>query len=215
MKIIDLTHWIEPGMPVYPGTEAPVLEAAHTIAQHGFAEKKLSIYSHVGTHMDAPAHMLAEGRTLDSYPISSFFGRAVLADFSARRLGRIELADLLPYARQLQGVQFLILKTGWGARWGSPDYYKDFPALSPAAADWLVQTGVRGLGTDTISIDLIDDLAFPVHLRIFAAELFAIENLANLDLLPAEFDLGCFPLAIRAADGAPARVAAWVEDSLG
>lgn len=212
MKIIDLTHWIEAGMPVYPGTESPILEEANTIARDGFAEKKLSLYSHVGTHMDAPAHMLAGGRTLDSYPIASFYGRAVLADFSEKRLARIELADLQPYAQRLQAAQFLILRTGWGERWGSPSYFKDFPALSAGAADWLVQTGVRGLGTDAISIDRIDDPAFPVHQRIFAAGFFAIENLANLAQLPDAFNLGCFPLAVRAADGAPARVVAWIDE---
>ena len=210
MKIIDLTHWIEPGMPVYPGTAAPVLEEANTIARDGFAEKKLSLNSHVGTHMDAPAHMLPGGRTLDSYPVDLFWGRAVLADFSPRRLEWIELEDLLPFAPLLQAAQFLILRTGWGERWGTPAYFEGFPALSAGAADWLVKSGVRGLGTDAISIDRIDDPAFPVHQRIFEAGLFAIENLANLHLLPVEFSLGCFPLAIRDADGAPARVVAWI-----
>jgi arylformamidase len=212
MKIVDLTHWIEPGMPVFPGTEPPLLAEESSIARDGFAEKKLLLYSHTGTHLDAPAHMLVEGRTLDSYPIASFTGRAVMADFSACRLERIELSLLLPYAERLEKARFLILRTGWGNRWGQAAYFEDFPALSAQAADWLVQTGIAGLGTDAISIDRIYDPDFPIHRRIFSAGLFAIENLANLDQLPAEFTLGCFPLAIRSADGAPSRVVAWVDE---
>ena len=67
-------------MPVYPGTEPPILEEANTITRDGFAEKKLSLFSHTGTHMDAPAHMIPNGRTLDSYPVEEFFGRAVMLD---------------------------------------------------------------------------------------------------------------------------------------
>ena len=210
MKMVDLTHPIEAGMPVFPGTETPVLAEANTIARDGFAEKKLSLYSHTGTHMDAPAHMIPGGRTLDSYPIESFFGRAVLLDFSARELEGIELADLLPYAGDLQGARFLVVRTGWGSRWGSPAYFAGFPALSAEAAGWLARSGVDGLGTDAISIDRMDDPAFPVHHVLLGAGLFAVENLANLELLPAHFEMGCFPMAIREADGAPARVVAWI-----
>ncbi len=210
MQLVDLTHPIEEGMPVYPGTEPPILAQANTIAQDGFAEKKLSLYSHTGTHMDAPAHMIPGGRTLDSYPVEQFFGRAVMVDFSACSQDRVELADLQPYAALLPGARFFILRTGWGSRWGSPAYFTGFPALSPHAAAWLAGSGIAGLGTDAISIDCMDDHAFPVHHAILGAGLFAIENLANLEKLPGVFDLGVFPLAIHAADGAPTRAVAFI-----
>ena len=62
--IIDLTHTITPEMPVYPGTVPPVLESAGTLANRGWRETRLAISSHSGTHMDAPAHILADGSTL-------------------------------------------------------------------------------------------------------------------------------------------------------
>ena len=68
MKMLDLTHCITLEMPVYPGTEPPRLTAACTMEKDGFRETLLEMYSHTGTHMDAPAHMLPNGRTLDDFP---------------------------------------------------------------------------------------------------------------------------------------------------
>ena len=63
MKIIDLTHTISEDMPVYPGTEPPVLKPANTYEKDGFRETLLSLYSHTGTHVDPPAHLFADRAT--------------------------------------------------------------------------------------------------------------------------------------------------------
>ena len=80
MKMLDLTHCITPEMPVYPGTEPPRLTAACTMEKDGFRETLLEMYSHTGTHMDAPAHMLPKGRTLDDFPAETFAGRGFVLD---------------------------------------------------------------------------------------------------------------------------------------
>ena len=68
MRVLDLTHTIAENMPVYPGTETPIFAGANTYEKDGFKETMLSMFSHTGTHMDAPAHMLLDGAALDSYP---------------------------------------------------------------------------------------------------------------------------------------------------
>ena len=65
MTVIDLTHTIREDMPVYPGTEQPRLTTACTVSQCGYRETLLHMYSHTGTHMDAPAHMIDGALTLD------------------------------------------------------------------------------------------------------------------------------------------------------
>ena len=67
MTVIDLTHTIREDMPVYPGTEPPRLTTACTVSQCGYRETLLHMYSHTGTHMDAPAHMMDGAPTLDSF----------------------------------------------------------------------------------------------------------------------------------------------------
>ena len=80
MNVIELTHTIQGDMPVYPGTEKPVLTTACTIRDAGYRETILHMYSHTGTHMDAPAHMIELGRTLDAFPAETFVGPGFVLD---------------------------------------------------------------------------------------------------------------------------------------
>ena len=80
MKVIDLTHVIEEKMPVYPGTETPRLEPANTYEKDGFQETRISMFSHIGTHMDPPAHLFPQRTTLDCFPPEQFIGKAIVID---------------------------------------------------------------------------------------------------------------------------------------
>mgnify|MGYP000476531339 CR=1 FL=1 len=80
MTAHELTHTIRNDMPVYPGTEQPRLTTACTVSQCGYRETLLHMYSHTGTHMDAPAHMLPNGRTLDDFPAETFAGRGFVLE---------------------------------------------------------------------------------------------------------------------------------------
>ncbi len=206
-KIIDLTHLIEPDMPVFPGTEPPIFIPANTIEKDGFAEKRISFFSHTGTHVDSPAHMLAGGKTLDNYDVSTFVGQAFLLDATDCPGGYINLEQLLPFKEQIQNSNLLVIRTGWSKYWGKESYFEGFPALTPESAEWIVAQGIRGIGIDAISIDQMG-LDFPVHNILFASGVLVIENLTNLDLLEQEFTFIYLPLKIIDADGAPARAIA-------
>ena len=80
MNMLDLTQPICHNMSVFPGTPAPELTNLYTMDRHGFRERRLCLTSHTGTHMDAPAHMLQGGKTLDQHPVSAFTGRAYVLD---------------------------------------------------------------------------------------------------------------------------------------
>ena len=80
MRVIDLTHTIREKMPVYPGTEPPVLAPANSYERDGFKETKLTFFSHTGTHMDPPAHLFPGRTTLDQFPPEQFIGRALVID---------------------------------------------------------------------------------------------------------------------------------------
>ena len=91
MKAIDLTHIITEDMPVYPGTEPPKLTPANSYERDGFKETLLSLYTHTGTHIDPPAHIFPDGRTLDEFPPEQFIGKALVIskDTARRRVRRI------------------------------------------------------------------------------------------------------------------------------
>ncbi len=211
-RLIDLTHPIHPSMPVYPGTEPPVFQQANTLEKDGFAEKRLSLFTHTGTHMDAPAHIMPEGRTLDSYEASHFVGPARVIDLGYRADQRILPEDLHPLAEELEQLDFLIFRTGWSAHWGSSRYFRGFPTLTVEAAEWLVRFDLKGAGIDAISFDPVDDPTLPVHQTLLGADWVLVENLTHLDRLSKnQFTFSCLPLHLADADGSPIRAVAYEE----
>ena len=205
-EIIDLTHSIFEGMPVYPGTEPPVLKTECTIEDIGFLEKKITLFSHTGTHMDAPAHLIKDAKTLDNLPIDQFYGKALLLDFTRIEGSIIKLDDLEPYKVDIEKVDFVLLYTGWSSYWGSEKYFKDYPALSYDAAKFLGKFSLKGIGLDTISADKIDTVKYEVHNSFLQNNTVIIENLTNLNLLSGkQFIFSCFPMSFENADGSPVR----------
>lgn len=208
MKVYDLTHTIQNDMPVYPGTEQPKLTTACTIEAVGYRETLLHMFSHTGTHMDAPAHMLLDGAALDSYPGEKFAGTAVVVD--CRERGSISLPLLQSY--NLDGVDFVLFCTGWDKKWGSPDYYEGFPCLTADAAAYLATLPLKGVGEDTISLDPCDSVDFPNHITLLGAGLVNTENLKELDaLLGKEFIFITLPLKFESADGCSCRAVAMLD----
>jgi kynurenine formamidase len=212
MKIIDLTHAISPNMPVYPGTEPPVFITGCSIDDIGFLEKKITFYSHTGTHIDAPAHLIKGSKTLDLLPIEHFYGKAFLLNVTNIKNRPIGIKEFEPYQDMLKQVEFLLIQTGWRRYWGSEKYFSGYPVLSPEAADWLSRFGLKGLGLDTISADEADTRDFPVHKAFLQNDAIIIENLTNLEQLPYNpFIFSCFPLSFEDADGSPVRALAFIE----
>ena len=209
MNVIDLTHRISETMPVYPGTQGPKIIDATTIEGDGFAEKLITFYSHTGTHMDAPGHMIAGAKTLDQFEVDCFVGSATIVDTRACVGGAIDLGYLERHWDSIRGKDFVIFRTGWSARWGQVSYFADFPLLTGEAAEGLAGLGLKGIGVDVISVDKVDSRHFPIHNTLFRAGLLIVENLANLASVDAPvFTFSCLPLNFTACDGSPVRAVA-------
>ena len=113
MRVIDLTHTIREGMPVYPGTEPPVLAAANSYEKDGFKETMLSMFSHTGTHVDPPAHLFAGRTTLDAFPPEQFIGRALVIDCRDLPEGAaITMDRVRPYGDKARQADFLLFNLG-------------------------------------------------------------------------------------------------------
>jgi kynurenine formamidase len=132
-----------------------------------------------------------------------------MLNLAGRKNRIIDIKELEAHQEKIGGVEFLLLNTGWGRYWGEPKYFRDYPVLSLAAAAWLAELGMKGIGLDTISADEIDSTDLPVHKAFLVKEILIIENLANLDQLPDnQFAFSCFPLYFENADGSPVRAVA-------
>lgn len=209
MKIIDLTQNINEIMPVYPGTDRPSITNATTIENEGFAEKLIKMYSHTGTHIDAPAHMLQNGSTLDNFNVDKFIGKAIIIDCEVQKITKNLIMSNI---EQKGNIDFIILNTGWSSKWGIDDYFYNFPILEADASSYISQLGLKGIGLDCISIDAVGSDKMENHIKIFNSNMIIIENLCNLDqLVNKEFIFSSLPLKIENSDGSPTRAIAILE----
>lgn len=212
MKVIDLTHVIREGMPVYPGTEPPVFEPAGTYERDGYKETRISMFTHTGTHMDPPSHIFPNRTTLDAFPPDQFIGKALVIDCTDLNDGDpITMSCLSRYDDKVQKADFLLFYLGWDARWGTDAYFGDYPCIDDAVMDFILDGDYKGIGFDVIGLDPIDDAELPRHKRLFASkDIVNIENLCNLGLCGDDlFWFSCFPLKIADSDGSPIRAIAW------
>ena len=209
MEIIDLSHRLETGMPVFPGTPSPTFSTPFTVEKDGFKETHLDILTHVGTHIDCPAHMLESDITTDNVPLDRFYGKATVID--CRKLETLEITHeyLQKHEQNIINSDFVLLRTDHSDWWGTDKYFSPFPTLTVEAAQYLVEKGVKGIGLDVISIDAVDAKKYIIHEIILGNKISIIENLTNLKDLPiSEFYFSALPLKIKEGDGSPVRAVA-------
>ncbi|MCI2058091.1 MAG: cyclase family protein [Oscillibacter sp.] len=212
--IIDLTHTIKPDMPMYPGSPAPVMTTTATLLRNGYHETLMQLSSHAGTHMDAPSHLLQNGFSLDVVPVSQFYGRAAVLDVSELGEGGVITEKFLRARNEdLLSADFVLFYTGWEKKWDSPDYFGKFPVPDTDAARYLVSCGLKGIGTDALSVDPLDSRDLPVHRVLLGGGLVIVECLCLRKIIGRE-DVMFFslPLKFGEADGAPVRAVAEFRD---
>ncbi|WP_321329654.1 cyclase family protein [uncultured Ilyobacter sp.] len=210
MKIVDLTYMINENMPVFPGSEKPKFENIGVLEKDGFDEKKITIYSHTGTHMDAPRHILADSKGLDDFSPEKFIGKGIVVD--ARGKSDITLELLSKYETEIEKSDFVLINTGWDRYWGEDRYYRGFPTMTIEAAQWIACKKIKGLGIDAISVDPVDSSALPNHNILLKKEILIIENLKIPEKLHGkEFLFSALPLKVENSDGSPIRAVAILE----
>ena len=214
MTVFDLTHTISENMPVYPGTEPPMLAVPCTVEKNGFMETLLHMFSHTGTHMDAPSHLFENGKTLEHFDVSQFVGSAIVIDCSELTDGdRIGMDYIERNRENAEMADFLLFRTDWDKKWGTEDYFGAFPCITSEVADFIVASGKKGVGLDVISIDPISDSKLGNHRKILSQNtIVIIENLCNLKSVgDGLFTFIASPLKFENSDGAPTRALAVIE----
>jgi kynurenine formamidase len=193
-QYIDLSVPINEETPIYPGDPATKIAKAGDIKKDGYQDHLVSIGTHVGTHMDAPAHMIEGGSNLDVTPIDQFVGRGICIPIQdAFNLDEIKPGDIV------------LFNTGMDKYYHEPKYFEDYPPISEDVANCLVDKKIKMVGVDMCSPD---HDPFPVHKILLGADILIVENLTNLEqLVGKEFKVTALPIKLQ-IDGAPARVIA-------
>ncbi|KAJ6491660.1 putative cyclase [Mycena vitilis] len=210
MDVVDLSHIMKPGMQIYPGDPTFSCTCATSVEKDGYSVRSLSMGSHTGTHVDAPSHFFAEGKSIEQIPLHTFIGRTLVIDLTNKgpREAINWVDDLAPHAPQMGHGVILLLRTGWSQYWCT-DKYLEHPFLERTAAEHIIATGVQVVGVDTLSPDetrLDGTGSFGAHEVILGAGGIIVENLTNLHALDgANYIVNLVPLNIDGSDGSPVR----------
>lgn len=232
---VDLTHAFSSQTLYWPNAERFKLETVFngtTAKGYHYSANRYAAAEHGGTHMDAPVHFSAPGRTIERVPLTQGIGPAVVVDVTAKSLAnrdyRIGPEDFIAWEKQhgrIPDQAIVLLRTGYDRYW--PDAVKylgtaergdaaipqlHFPGLAPAGARWLTeQRQVKAVGLDTASIDYGQSTRFESHQMLSGHNIPIFENLAGLgELPPTGVTLIALPMKIEGGSGAPLRAAAWL-----
>ncbi|NQT89225.1 cyclase family protein [bacterium] len=212
-RVFDLAQPLFDGCPVYAGDPRVRVRTVKTIDGDGFQLEALSLGTHAGTHVDAPAHMLHMDRgAITDFRPDHFVGPCVVVDLTAKEDDdEILPEDLEPYRERIEPGHIALLATGWTRFLGVDEerWTDHSPYLSLEGAEWLCARGVKGVGIDHFTIGtILEQFDRPPHEALLRRRIWIAENL----VIPAELlepgkswlYVGA-PLKIEGAGGAPVR----------
>lgn len=159
----------------------------------------VTLSAHTGTHVDGPGHFLDGYPGVGQLSLDTFIGPAHVVDAG----GRVVLEeDLLPAIRD-ERVERVLFRTRDSV---DPGVFPErFAALSPGLARALVAAGVRLVGTDAPSVDLVDSTSLEVHHILGGGGVGILENLVLAEVPPGRYTLVALPLRWLEADSSPVR----------
>ena len=200
MKIHDITQTIEANMFVYKdkGEKRPIIQQTRSFEEGGVRESRISLDVHTGTHLDAPMHMLADGKPIESIPLEALITKCRVLDLT-HIIDGIEADDLKN--KGIGAGDVLLLKT----RNSFEAYFNEaFIYLAASGAEYLAEVGIKGVCTDGLGIER----AQPDHVThqiLFEAGIYILEGLRLKDIQPGPYQLIALPLKVKGVDAAPVR----------
>jgi kynurenine formamidase len=195
-EVIDLSHVFGTTIPTYLPDEKPKREDFVTVERDGFYIQRWIYTEHAGTHVDIPAHFIADGQTVDEYPAQLLVGTAVVIDISEKAAqnadATLDMADVEAWESangKIPEGAIVFMYSGWDARWDDPIAFRNadandvqhYPGVDAEAAAFLIEERkINGVGVDTLSLDFGASTTFDAHYAILGRGKFGIENVANL-----------------------------------
>jgi len=205
MNWIDISVPLHAGMPHWPDDRPFHRAETQKIANGDPCNlSEFSTSAHIGTHIDAPRHYLADGAGIESFPISAGVGRARV--IAIRDPDLILVSELKPY--RLAKHERVLFKTRNSKEcWAAPEFQEKFVYIPPETAAYLADCCIQTVGVDYLSVGGYDTDGPETHRTLLKAGIWIIEGLNLKDVEPGEYELVCLPLKLVGSDGAPARAA--------
>ena len=199
MKYIDISLPLTNGTLTHPSEDFFKIEPSRNLAKDGVATSKITIGSHSGTHIDAPAHFIKDGKGVDKLEFEKLFGPCQVLEVNPEEklITRENIEGKINSAR-------VLFKTPNSKIIDQP-YTKDYLSLSLEAAQYLVEQKVTLVGTDYIAIEASGSPGHPVHTKLLENEIVIVEGLNLTNVNAGTYELIVLPLRLKDLDGSPAR----------
>lgn len=210
-QLIDITLPLSSGTLVYPGDSPPDIQRVSDLnAGDVLTASRFTLGCHVGTHVDAPAHFLAQGKMLDELPLESFYGPAVVIGIQGKP--SIEKADLEGFSLPRQ--YHILIKTENGVLLNAKTFSEKFCTLTTEAAKYLCQLNPLSIGWDYYSLDPVTSSeTFPAHRVLAQADIPVFVCLNFRGVAEGSYGFSGFPLRLEGVEGSPVRAILITEES--
>jgi arylformamidase len=205
MRFIDLTHIISNSMSTYPSDPDVLIVKEKNIERDNTLLHSIKMGTHTGTHLDAPAHIIPDGKTVDLFPLSKFAGTAIKVNKNSYK--KLELAS-----GDINGVLY---DSGWYKNYNDPKtfYGPNRPIIPNELIDKLINMKINFFGCDLPSVDISGSKEKPIHNALLQIDIIIYESLTNFNQVPVltPFEFFGFPLPFVGLDGSPVRAVGLVQ----
>ena len=225
-KVEDLTHELHEAFPTYFGTQTFHRKQLTSLEKNGFNTFEWRLSEHTGTHIDAPLHFTADGTSVAEIPVGQLVVPLCVVDIKAKAEASADAQvtpdDLKAWIAKHGAIPdnaCVAMNSGWDKR-ASGDTFRNadgdgkmhFPGFHAEATKMLMEeTKAVGIAVDTLSLDHGISADFAVHYSWLPAGRWGIENIANLDAVPANgATLVVGAPKVRGGTGGPCRLFAMV-----
>ncbi|MEM6803672.1 MAG: cyclase family protein [Bacteroidota bacterium] len=206
-RVIDLTKTLESNS---PGVH---FEQVRTLEKDGWNARELQLYSHIGTHMDAPLHFGVNEEGIEKFSPQRFIAKSWLVkldEIEAQSL--IYPSDMGEIAEKISAGDNLIIRTGWSKIENFQRFRDELPRISKELAHWIVEKKINLLGVEPPSVADVNNLAevTEIHHILMKGDVIIVEGLVNLEKIQSDWVwLIALPLKLKEGDGSPIRALAW------
>jgi arylformamidase len=198
MKIIDITVPIFEGMPVYKNKPEKQPQIS-TVTNAHVTESRISLDVHTGTHVDAPLHMMNDGKTIETLPIERLVRSCKVFDLTAvsEKITKKDIEDF-----SINEGDFILFKTKNSF---DEQFNFEFIYVAEDAAKYLAEIGISGVGIDALGIERAQE-GHPTHRALMGKDIIIIEGIQLKEVNEGEYFMVAAPLKLQGVDASPARI---------
>ena len=203
MKLYDITLTISESTITWPRDPKVSIQKTRLISKGNSCNvSELKFGSHCGTHIDAQYHFEENGIKIDQIPLDYLIGDVTV--FNIKNKEKIDLEDIK--SLKLNNINRVIFKTINSTYWKLPEFKSDFVYLTKEAARYLVDSSIKLVGIDYLSIEKYGNKGADTHHTLLKNGIVVIEGLDLGEVEAGNYELIALPLKIKDCDGSPARV---------